>query len=399
MLQLSHSSRQFLRLALSPTTAGIGAILSTLALVLAVRQGQLLEIAAYAFGVSVAAIAAVCVGGGTTLVYTSGSRQERSSVRRVRILIVVPVVISLVVVAAVLSEPLFSLPAVAVLMGGLTGVLNNLSEIESSYLRSQLLTPALTGVEIFSRTATLIMIGGGADYAWAMLGGAAVRQVVLYWLGRNDPTRLPLFKNRQVGFRAAYDRNLFGSSVAYAFLDRAPYLVVPLMVSPETAGLFAAIYMLCQSTTVLLLSGLHTVLAARSNGRLTKTAGNSFEYCVLALSLSLPAGLLWQGAAVSSILNRPFSTEFQEILLVSAMTVPAVLTVRLVQYRLMANRARKTVLLSTASSSGFLLCLTIIHRLADASLSSFVLLVAFSELVGLMIAIWASQVDVKGSKS
>src|SRR6478752_3696505 len=84
---------QALRFTISPTVQVASVGLSALAVILASRQGQLSDISAFAAGSAVAGIASVVSGGGTSLLFVTGSPIERRAVRWVRWRMTAPVMV------------------------------------------------------------------------------------------------------------------------------------------------------------------------------------------------------------------------------------------------------------------------------------------------------------------
>jgi len=238
-----------------------------LILVESTRRGQLPDIAAYSAGTSVGAVASALVGSGTSLAYVTGDPEVQSGVRRVRQLVVAPIMFLAVLAASLVYIRTTELAALSILMGGASAVLNNLAELDSASLERKLDTPRLLVGSVMSRVFGLVMVLSGASFSSAMLG-CALLMYAAYRLFARPHTRPDNSRPRLVdALRMAYSPSLVGQSVVGIVVMRATLVVAPFIMPATHAGALSSLISVQQAVTGVLVAALYTVMAAHSEAR------------------------------------------------------------------------------------------------------------------------------------
>ena len=295
---------------LQPIGMGIGAAASFLIVVLALRDQQFESLAAYGAGVAVAAMVSALIGGGTTLAFTTGEVDRQRAVRGVRNRLVVPAVAASSVIAAAAYGLTTQLSFWALIAGGAATLANVASELDASYMRRKLRTVGLFFADVLSRFAGLYLVFVGAEYAYAMLACAIIRCTFLFALSCDDPSRKRRKRFTWMEARRAYEVKLTGLSIAYIFCDRVGAAIVPVMAPPPVAGGYVAVVGMQQNISGVLMSGIQTILAVRSEGRIDLKWTGSIEKIIMVL------------AAVTSAILVVGSDTFMKILGLSVQSVP-----------------------------------------------------------------------------
>lgn len=252
------------RTALKPISSMATSLLTVLILVEATRRGQLPDIAAYTAGASIGAIVAAIAGSGTSLAYVTGDSFAQSGVRRVRHLLVAPAMFVSVLGASFLYETSTELDLIPILIGGLSVVLNNLSELDAASLERRLETPKLLLSSVVSRTIGLLSLIAGAEFSVAMLTSSLAAFFILRIFARAYTVTTERVPGLFESVKQAYAPSLMGLSVLGIVVNRAALVVAPFVMSAGHAGALSALISGQQSMTAVLISGLYTVMAARS---------------------------------------------------------------------------------------------------------------------------------------
>ncbi len=298
------SRRGTLRALLMPTSQVASSVLTMGVLVIATRRAELPEIAAYSAGAGIAALTATAVGGGTTLAFASGGPMVRASVRRVRIVLVVPVVVVAVVASAFVYSGGTSLAFLPVLFGGLTVAGSNLAELESAHLQGLLHTPTIALSLLASRVIGLVLVALGVRFSLVMLVASGLYFCLLALGVRavgGAERRLGLSFTEAVRF--AYRPSLMGIALLDSAINRLPFLVIPLVAIGAGAGAFASLLSAQQSLSAILISGLYTAMTVRSGSALIHPWIAPFEKWTV--RLAVVAAVL--GVVATPLVLRVFS--------------------------------------------------------------------------------------------
>ena len=228
---------------MSPVVQTLGAAFTAGTVVVASRQGQLAEIAAYSAGLGVSAFLGVVVGGGTPLVYATGGPEARQAVREVRWRAVAPALTVLAVLTAVVY--VFVAPTLsftAVLLGGLTVVLTNLAGLDATELQRNG-KMALWGVSTLAgKLLPVLVVLVDGKYSVAVSAGAALTLVLNFVFARGLPR---LTTDEKIPFKRVIRLSYRPSFIVISLLDvvlvRVAFVVAPLVATPVVAGAFATL--------------------------------------------------------------------------------------------------------------------------------------------------------------
>jgi hypothetical protein len=324
----------------APAGSAVGAILALATLAAASRYDQHATLAGYAVGVTVAAMSATALAGGSTLAYTTGGLATQVSVRSLRRTIVAPASLVIVAIAGLWISSFTDLLVLSVLAGGIGAVANNLSELEAAHLRQRERVPRLTAVDFLYRIAQLLPVLAGADFAFTFAIASVVRLLVLSLVTRDDPSRKTnkgAQTFRQV-YQDAFQLALFVTTVSYVLLDRLILLFVPLGLDAKEAGLIAVGLGAQQGLSAVSVSGLQVALAMRSQ-RPSTTWVRYLEQLMLA------------GAVCVALLQIAFAERLTRLLGIEemgtapwvclALGLPLAVVARTVAFRLLASHRRR----------------------------------------------------------
>ncbi|MCC6498508.1 MAG: hypothetical protein IT193_19860 [Propionibacteriaceae bacterium] len=353
--------KTFIRLSISPISSLFTAGVTAMTVLLAIRGGQLESIAGYSAGLSMGALAAVAAGGGTTLVYVSGSEDDRRAVRRVRLLWVAPIVLCVSAFGSAILPMHTELESWDILFGGLVALLNNFAEIEASYLKRGLRTPSLFYTDLSTRLVALGGVAIGIPFALATLIGTISRQAALQLLTQTDSSRSRLLEGRfSAALRKAYDLRLMGLTASYVIVDRATFIMAPLIVGATLSGVYSSILTLTQAVSALLVSGLQTVLAVRSSGHADPRHVSHFE---LATLVAAAFGAILASISASRILEligvEP-SRLHQALLTTLCLAIPLGVATRLIHFRYIAAGRRQVALAMGIGAASILVLVALV---------------------------------------
>lgn len=379
----------FRRAILSPIGAGVGAVVSLLIVVVATRDGQLASIAGYGAGVSAVVVAAVVIGGGTTLTFVNGDLEMQRAVRAWRIRVIVPILAAVGALTTVVYAVAAGLNPLDVGLGCVAAAVNNLSEIEGGYLKRKLRTPAITVADLVSRLAGLVVVLLGGIFSLAMATLSVLRLGALAIAGRDDPSRARM---GSVAFgstvRRAVRPKVAGLSVQLALLDRLPYVVAPFATTPLVAGTIAALLNAQQAVSGVLVSGAQTTMAARAESRTNLSWTGRFEaMTILAACVAGLCGYLLQDV-ILTLLHLGEDPAIASAWSLLCVTIPVGIGARVLLFRRLAERRDASALLGV--SLGFVSAL--IMSLVALIVANDVILIAAiglaGETVSLLIMLW-----------
>jgi hypothetical protein len=313
----------------------------------ATRQGELATIAAYSVGVSVVAFAATLLGGGTSLAFLTGDLTTQKAVRNVRIRLVLPGVTIGIIILAVVYGFITPLSTVTVILGGATALFNNLSEIEVGFLKRELRTPPIMAADLAVKPLALVFVLGGGSFAVAMVGAAMIRLLLLFIFSRRDPSRIrPFDVSLRTSIARAYDTSLMSMTFLYVYIDRATFLAAPLVMSVTTNGGFAATLSAEQALSAVLVSGLQTSLAVRSqkSGQPAKRWVIKFEVATIAVAILVAAlGVIFREQGLQ-ILNLPQTATALTCWVLIWLTLPFGVASRFLQFQSLAAKTHRRAL-------------------------------------------------------
>jgi hypothetical protein len=252
----------------------LNGVLSAIMLALAAHRGMTDEIAAYTVMTAVLSIFSILVGGGAILMYTSGTRQERSAIRSQWVFFVGPLqILAALGVGALYAGRGYSMNAL--LLSGLVFVLNNFSQLQWADLTRVERFVASALLMSGTKAVGLIAMFFGTSLVLALAASAAAQFVaseIVIRYGRNDRRRRLDRLSIADGMKAyAINRHLFGLTVADLYSSRMASVVLSFIVTPHVMGLFGAIITAFQALTAVLYIGIRAPMAARIRARLDGT--------------------------------------------------------------------------------------------------------------------------------
>ncbi len=157
---------------LSPIVSLVSAATTAVTVILAARSGQFADIAAFSAGLSAASLTSAVIGGGTSLAYANGDDDTRAAVKRIRMTIIAPLLVTSGIAAALYYSMSSSLTPIAVGLGGLTAAFLNLSELEGSNLQREFRLPVWAVATMGNRIAIPVLVFAGLSYSLATTIGA-----------------------------------------------------------------------------------------------------------------------------------------------------------------------------------------------------------------------------------
>lgn len=257
---LSPSRRTYIK----PITSIATAILTFAILLVATQKSLFADIAAYSAGASIGALVSGIAGSGTSLAYVTGDAQSQFAVRRVRYAIVAPAMVASAFAAGFVYSGVSDLHLLSVVAGGLAVSFNNLGELGSAMLERKLATPQMFFATLVSRGAGLIAIILGSSFSGAMLFSSFFSFILLTKFAKPHERRREHKISILASIRLAYSPSLMSISVIGIVIGRLVLLVVPFLLPAAEAGAVASLISAQQAITGVLISGLYTLMAARS---------------------------------------------------------------------------------------------------------------------------------------
>jgi hypothetical protein len=324
---------------ISPAVQVLGAVMTAGTAVLASRQHQLSDIAAYSAGVGITALLGVLVGGGTALVYVTGDDQDRAAVRLLRWRLLGPLMAGLTVLsAAIYTRVAPELAILGVALGGATVVITNLAGLDAAALQRERKMSWWGAASLFGRLLPLIMVAFEGRYSIAMTCGSAATLILNIAARRRlsgTPKPVPEPFIRMV--RRAYQPRFGLLALLDVILLRAPFIAGPLVAQSTVAGAFATLFSAQQSVTGLMTTGLFTIMTIRGADRGRESMGHhrgTENFLVLgALPAALAAMVLTPVALW--LFGLQYVSGSASIWLWLMLDVPLVVANRACQYRLL----------------------------------------------------------------
>lgn len=357
------------RTALKPVATVTTSAITFFILLWATRQGQFADIAGYTAGSSLGAIVAAVAGSGTSLAFITGDRRSQKAVLNVRYIVVLPSLMLAAAASSLVYGFSTELHLLSVAAGGISVALNNLSELESASLERRVDTPRILAASVISRSLGLVAVILGATFSIAMVACAASMYVALRLLSGGKAS----LSGEQIGLReslrVAYDPRLMTVSVLGIMVTRAVPVAIPFFMTATDAGALSALISAQQNITAVLISGLYTIMAARSeSGALQSWMG---RVATMTLAISM-------GVAVISAVAAPLVIGVLKLgsisgaqvwwVLLSLAVFPFTLN-RQTQYSLLASGRRaaaagmlavNVLLVLLSGGAAVLLCLNVI---------------------------------------
>lgn len=353
---------------LQPLGGVIGALIAFGVLTVATRQGQFASIASFGAGAGVAALASVAVGGGTTIAYTTGTTKRQRAVRVVRNTIVLPAILIATALAVWLYSVLGHLEPLGVLAGGLSTSAGVGAELDSSYLRRHLMTGRLLVVDILNRLIAFGFIVGGIPFAFAMLAGAVARASLLKWLTRTDPSREAGLQISRSVLALAYEPKLTSLSILYSICDRLGALAAPATAPIPVAGGFTAVLSAQQSVSGVLMSGLQTTLATRSQLRSRLSWADHLDLFFVAVALAGAALMIAWREPLIGFLALDTTSNPDAYWNLIALLIPASIASRVLDFRFLTESEPRNAVISrgmaTCVAVGFAATAVVNSRIA-----------------------------------
>ncbi|MGN9777409.1 hypothetical protein ACTMS0_16830 [Micromonospora sp. H33] len=234
------------------------------------RQGQTGEIAAYSVTTAALTWVAILIMGGSSLLYVSGTDEERLAVRSQRLLLAVPAM----AVATVLLAGLYAgrgYGTAALITAGGVMILNSLAELRFSDLVREMRFIAASAALAATRLFALVLLIAGAPLTTALAAGAGAYLLATEVLVCRGPSRArPMWTGLSLGSaRRAFrlNRQLFTFSIAEAFTGRAGTIALSLVASPLVVGCYGALISIYQALVAVVFSGLRVPMAVRTRRR------------------------------------------------------------------------------------------------------------------------------------
>ncbi|MGH3770010.1 MAG: hypothetical protein ACRDRW_01185 [Pseudonocardiaceae bacterium] len=284
----------------------LGGLLNALLIALAARHGQGGEIAAYTVITAVLAIVGVVVGGGSSVLYLSGTEDERRAVRSQRILAVFPALVLTALAVAVFygarGYSALALAAVALVFIG-----NNLAELSLAQLYRDMRFLRTAVPTYLSKAGALVAFVAGAPLTMALLVGAVINLASVELLA-GPHSSLRAMRNDRPTVAAA--RHALGSGRAlYAYTGcelyalKVPSVGLSLVFPVNVMGAFGAVAAAYQALLQVFQSSLLMLVSLRARRRSGLDQSETHRHD--AELLSLGAGI---ACAAVLVLGAPWLT-------------------------------------------------------------------------------------------
>ncbi len=284
----------------------LSGLLNALLIALAARRGEVAEIAAYTVMSAVLAIVGVALGGGSGMLYLSGTEDERCAVRSQKMLVVFPaLVVAAVAVGSFYGPRGYSTLALAA--AALVFIGNNFAELPLAQLYRDTRFVRTAVPAYLSKGGALVAFVAGAPLTVALLVGAVINFVSLEYLAElNSSLRAmkndrPTFAAARRAFRSSPGLFVYTTSELYAL--KIPSVGLSLFVPVHVMGAFGAIAAAYQALLQVFQAGLLMLVSLRARRRLgldkSETHGHDAEL------MSLAGGVL---CAVVLVVVAPWLT-------------------------------------------------------------------------------------------
>lgn len=325
---------------------GIGAGLSALTVVVAARQAQFADIAAYAAGLSIAAMLSAVLGGGTSLVYATGSAEERHAVRLVRWRLVAPMmVVATLAASAIYGFAVPGLPLLAIALGGLSVVMQNLAALDAATLQRDRRIGQWAYATAASRLVSLALVGLGASYSIGMVvGGLGLLIVCRLMTGHSSSLHHAPVRMR-AALRSAYHPHLTTIAILEVAALYTPFILAPLAADAATAGAFSTLVSSQQTLTSLLVMGLFTIMTVRSGSRISHGALDAERSESILAFLAVPVAILGicGSTFVIRLLNLEGTDGLQLVWIIRMIAIVPIVWNRRATYRYISNGLHRPV--------------------------------------------------------
>ncbi|MGH3870146.1 MAG: hypothetical protein ACRDSR_01305 [Pseudonocardiaceae bacterium] len=342
----------------------LSGLLNALLIALAARRGEIAEIAAYTVMAAVLAIIGVAAGGGSGMLYLSGTEDERRAVRSQKMLVVLPaLLLAALAVGSFYSTRGYSTLALAA--AALVFIANNAAELSMAALYRDMRLLRTAVPTYLSKAGALVTFLAGAHLTTALLVGAILNLVSLELLAGRSSALHAMTNDRPTAaaarraFRSG--RALYVYTVAELYTLKAPSIGLPLVVPVHVMGAFGAVAAAYQALLQVFQSGLLMLVAMRARRRLgpDPIAGKRHD----AELLSLGGGILCTMVIIvgaPSLVTHVLALTSPEVstwLRILGLAIPFVLFNRIIatnaigdaRYRAAARIAVSLAVLSTVS--------------------------------------------------
>ena len=323
----------------------LGGLLNALLIGLAARRGEIAEIAAYTAISALLAVVAVMVGGGSsTMLYVSGTEEERVAIRSQRVMVVLPA-LALTALVAIFVYRRLDYSILALVATALVFMCNSFGELPLAQLYRDLRFIRIPVPVVLSKTVTLATFLLGAPLTTALLVGAVSNIVVIELLTGKHSTlsalrhSAPTVAAARRAFRSG--RALYAYSLAELYALKAPSVGLSLVIPVPVMGAFGAVAVVYQALLTVFQSGLYMVLSLRSRNRSEQDTASARRHHAETLSLFtgvLCALIIFVVAArlTTSVLrlNMPEAATWLRLF---GATVPFVLINRIIAMRAIAD--------------------------------------------------------------
>jgi O-antigen/teichoic acid export membrane protein len=254
-----------------PAASVANGVLNSGILAISARQGQTGQIAAYAIVVALLALVSIAAGGGSGLLYLSGTDDEREAVRSQRLLIVLPALILATIGIGFWYAP-HGYGWSAILLSGVVVLGNNLGELQYGDLSRQARFYESAVVGPASKIPAIVLIFMGVPLTVTLTVSVLVQFFANEALLWKTCTWLRMDALRRVSYRSAVSalfmgRRLFSYSAVELFNGRAATIAVSFFATPAVMGTFGAILSMYQGAVAVFYSALQVPMAARVRKR------------------------------------------------------------------------------------------------------------------------------------
>lgn len=248
----------------------LGGLLNAVLIALAARRDEYSEIAAFTVMTAVLAVVAVAAGGGSGLLYISGTEAERSAVRSQRALAVQPALwLAAGLVTLFYGVRGYSWPALVAAALVFCG--NNIAELSLAQLNRDRRFVRCALPTCLSKTGAILAFVGGAPLTVALLVGTVLNLILLETLAGSSSALRTVWRDRPSLATARRGYASSGPLTTFTLLElwalRAPSIGLSLVVPVNVMGNFGAVASAYQALLSVFQSGLLMLLSLRSRRR------------------------------------------------------------------------------------------------------------------------------------
>jgi hypothetical protein len=247
---------------LSPGISLSAAVGSALMLLIAARQGQFQEIAAFGAGSGAGVLLAVLVSGGTTLAYASGDEPLRRGISRARLRLAGPALLAGAVLVGLAYEGFTALSFAGVCAGGMTAAVNHVGELEIADLQRALRIRRLIALIVAGRAGGIALALAGVGFGLCMLAATTISWILMAAASGRRATA-PAGDPPNAA-RRAYTSALTVFVAVEAAVARIPFVAAPWVADPFAAGILVTILSTQQSVSGVLTAPSLTAMAVRA---------------------------------------------------------------------------------------------------------------------------------------